>query len=328
MAQQQQLRVLSIDGGGVRGIIPARILREIETRTGKRTHELFDLIVGNSTGGILALGLVTPDEKGQAKFTAQDLVSFYQQNCPKIFSHSWWRKLSTGWGLWNPKYSRDNLDKILKEVLGDVRMSQTLKPAVVTSYSLDQSLPHLWTTRHAKQLPNHDYYIRDVAGATSAAPTYFPPKVITTPDGSTLHEVDGGLWANNPEFTVIEELKAMGVTADTEVLMVALGTGQVKLNRPTKDLKNSGIIGWLINANLIDIMMSAESEWSESVATALFPNNHRLQVPIAPEISEMDNSSKENMESLLKAAEVYLQAQHKVVEELCKVLKSPAQAGK
>ncbi|MEL6152802.1 MAG: patatin-like phospholipase family protein [Bacteroidota bacterium] len=147
---KKQIRVLSIDDGGVRGIIPARILQEIETRTGKRIHELFDLIVGNSTGGILALGLVTPDEKGQAKLTAQDLVSFYQQNSPKIFSTSFWRKLRTGWGLWNPKYSRDNLDNILKEILGEMKMSQTLTPAMAISYSLDRSMPHLLTTRAAR----------------------------------------------------------------------------------------------------------------------------------------------------------------------------------
>ncbi|MEL6152794.1 MAG: patatin-like phospholipase family protein [Bacteroidota bacterium] len=325
MADQlnKQIRILSIDGGGVRGIIPARILQEIETRTSKRIHELFDLIVGNSTGGILALGLVTPDEKGQAKFTAQDLVSFYQQNCPKIFSHSLWRKVSTGWGLWNPKYSRDNLDKILKEVLGNVKLSQTLKPAMITSYSLDQSLPHLWTTRRAKEAPNHNYYLRDIAGATSAAPTYFSPKVIQTSDGRTLHEIDGGIWANDPEVTVVEELKAMGVSnLSTDVLMVALGTGKVALNKSAKDLKNAGIIGWLVNANLIDIMMSADSEWSESVATALFPQNYRLKVPIAPSLSAMDNSSQKNMNGLLKAAEACLKTQEEMIDKICKALTS------
>ncbi|MEL6539403.1 MAG: CBASS cGAMP-activated phospholipase [Bacteroidota bacterium] len=319
----KQIRVLSIDGGGVRGIIPARILQEIETRTGRRIHELFDLIVGNSTGGILALGLVTPDEKRQAKFKAKELVNFYQQNCAKIFSHSWWGKVSTGWGLWSPKYSRDNLDKILKEVLGDVKMSQTLKPAMITSYSLDQSLPHLWTTRRAKQAPHHDYYIRDVAGATSAAPTYFPPKVIKTPDGRTLHEVDGGLWANNPEFTTVEELKAMGVTAtDTDVLIVSLGTGQAKLGRPAKELVNAGIIGWLIKAssNLIDIMMNADSEWSQDAIEAIYPNNYRLQTPITASLSAMDNSSKQNMEGLLQAAEAYLKEQEQVIDEICNAL--------
>ena len=200
-------------------------------------------------------------------------------------------------------------------------MSQALKPAMVISYSLDRSMPHLWTTRKARQDGTQDFYIRDVAGATSAAPTYFPPKVIQAPDGSTLHEVDGGLWANNPEFTAVEELKAMGINAREEVLMVALGTGHVKLNQSAIKLKDAGIIGWLISANLIDIMMSAESEWSESAAEVLYPNNYRLQVTIEPALSEMDNSSKQNMDGLLKAAEDYLETHKGTVEELCKLLK-------
>lgn len=324
--KKKQIRVLSIDGGGVRGIIPARILQEIEERTGRRIHEIFDLVIGNSTGGILALGLVTPDTQGQPRFTAKDLVAFYQDNCAKIFSHPFGRKLTTGWGLWGPRYSRTNLDQILQEVLGDIRVSQVLTPAMVISYSLDRSMPHLWTSRKAKKNPHENHYIRDLAGATSAAPTYFPPKVITAPDGSTLHEIDGGVWANNPEFTAVEELKAMGVSTQ-DVLMVAIGTGHVKLNQKAIKLRDAGVIGWLTSANLIDIMMSAESEWSKSAAEAIYPHNYRLQVAIAPEISAMDNSSKENMDALLKAAETYLQEQHEVVEELCEVLKSPAQTG-
>lgn len=180
---KKTFRILSIDGGGVRGIIPARILQDIETRTGKRISELFDLIMGNSTGGILALGLVTPDTQGAAQYTAHDMVSFYQKNCEKIFSASLGRKLQTGWGLWAPKYSRKSLDKILKKVLGEAKLSQTLIPALITSFSLDQSLPHVWTTRKAQKGVHDDYYLYDVAGATSAAPTYFPPKQILTEGG-------------------------------------------------------------------------------------------------------------------------------------------------
>ncbi|MEL6152801.1 MAG: hypothetical protein AAFQ78_02125 [Bacteroidota bacterium] len=144
--------------------------------------------------------------------------------------------------------------------------------------------------------------------------------MIQTPDGKTLHEVDGGVWANNPEFTAVEELKAMAVQVDKDILMVALGTGQVKLSKPAKELKHSGIIGWLVKANLIDIMMSAESEWSQEAATAIFPHNYRLQVPITPALSHMDNASEKNLAGLVQAAEAYLKEQETVVEELCDVL--------
>src|SRR5690242_11078260 len=78
-------RVLSIDGGGVRGIIPARILEEIEKRTNKPISELFDLIVGNSTGGLIALGLTTPDDENKPKYTAKNILDFYIKNSKNIF---------------------------------------------------------------------------------------------------------------------------------------------------------------------------------------------------------------------------------------------------
>jgi len=315
-------RILSIDGGGVRGIIPARILQEIETRTGKRTHELFDLVMGNSTGGILALGLVAPDVQGNAKYTAADLVGFYQENAAKIFSASFGRKLQSGWGLWAPKYKRDNLDNILKNVLGNAKLSQTLAPALVTSYSLDQSLPHVWTTYKAKENPLQNYYLYDVAGSTSCAPTFFPPKVIQTPEGKTLHEVDGGLWANNPELAALPVLKAIGAPLSSQdVLIVSLGTGQTKLSKPAEDMNNAGIIGWLIRANLIDIMMSADSEWAEDIIERLYPHNYRLQVPIKSSLSAMDDSSPKNLKGLVQAAEDYLQQQAAVVTAVCDALK-------
>ena len=98
------------------------------------------------------------------------------------------------------------MDDILAELLGDAKLSQILKPAVVISYSLNYGSPHMWSTHHALHGPNEDFYLRDVAGATSAAPTYFALKVIKTAQGELLHEIDGGIWANNPEFTAIRAL--------------------------------------------------------------------------------------------------------------------------
>ena len=89
----KKFRILSIDGGGVRGIIPARILQAIEEKTGKPVSELFDLVIGNSTGGLIALGLLTPNEEGNPKYKAADLVKFYKDKTPIIFESSWKRSI-------------------------------------------------------------------------------------------------------------------------------------------------------------------------------------------------------------------------------------------
>ena len=322
--KQQVFRVLSVDGGGVRGIIPARLLQAIETRTEKRVFELFDMVIGNSTGGLLALALMVPDGQGGARYTAADMVAFYRQHCPKIFNRSLFRKLKTLGGLTGPRYSSVQLDQLLKELMGATRLSETLKPALITSYSLDRSQPHLWTTLRAQQGAHQDSYLYDVAGATSAAPTYFAPQVIKTKDSKPLHEIDGGIWANNPEFTALVGLKAMGISFPSEdVLMVSLGTGQAKLNRPPTELEDAGIVGWFVKAHLIDMMMHAESEWSDEVIAAIYPHNYRLQVPIAPSLGATDNSSSKNLAGLVQAAEAYISQHDAVIKELCSKLMAP-----
>lgn len=297
-AGHKKFRILSIDGGGLRGIIPARILQEIEEQTGKRIFELFDLVIGTSTGGLLSLALVTPDGQGGAKYKASDLVDFYKQQGPKIFARSWIRKLNTGWGLWAPKYSRKNLDAALADILGNIKLSQTLKPALIISYSLDRSLPHVWTTQKALLGVHIDYYLRDVAGATSAAPTYFAPKRLIQQDGKILHEIDGGIWANNPEFTAIIALNSLKPAPhNQDIVVVSIGTGAFRSDTKicateTHKLRNAGVLGWLLGAqpNLIEMMMGADSEWSESAMSMLYQHSYRLQVSIPEAFSSMDDS--------------------------------------
>ena len=133
-ASDRPFRVLSIDGGGVRGLIPLTILAEIERITGKHTSELFDLIVGNSTGGIISLCLVAPDEQNNPKYTAEQARQLYLQGTPKIFQKSFLHSLATGGGLWAPKYNRANLDGVLTQFFGDSTLNQATAPVIVTSY--------------------------------------------------------------------------------------------------------------------------------------------------------------------------------------------------
>jgi patatin-like phospholipase/acyl hydrolase len=321
----KKLRILSIDGGGVRGIIPARILQAIEEETGKPIFELFDLVIGNSTGGLVALALLTPNEQGQAKYSAKDLVTFYKQQSRTIFYSSWKHKLKTGWGLWGPKYNRRMLDKALENIFCNIQLSQTLKPVLAISYSLDKILPHVWTTHKALHGIHKDYYLKDIAGATSAAPTYFAPKVLQDELGNKLHEVDGGLWANNPEFTAILGIHGMHQSvSNEEVLLVSVGTSVCRPNKKLSiqeaiRLRNAGIIGWLLKAqpNLIEMMIGADSEWSETVISILYPHNYRLQVTIPHILSNMDNTKQ--LHQLEKIAESYIKA-NSSFKAMCELL--------
>ena len=314
--------VLSIDGGGVRGIVAARILQEIETRTGKHIHELFDLIIGNSTGGILALGLAMPDavRQGKAKYTAQEFVKFYQEKSATIFPQNIFYQLLVGWGLWGPKYSRGPLDKLLKAYMGDAMLGETLVPVAVTSYSLDHAAPHLWTTRRASAGPENDYFIRDVAGATSAAPIYFAPKIIQRYDGTLIREADGGIWANNPEIIAITELQAMqnAPIEPKDVFLVSIASHIEKAPyHRLPDLQRSGLIGWVLSADLISLMIDADVAWAETAISTIYPNSNRIKIVVPAAFSGLDDSSARSINALMKATEDYIAQHEQELDSLC-----------
>src|SRR3954471_8383561 len=128
------MNVLSVDGGGIRGLIPATVLAHLEERTGRRTAELFDLMAGTSTGGIIALALSVRGEDGRPKWHAQDLVDLYVQEGPRIFHTTIARVVQTGVGLLDEKYDAGPLEAALRRYFGDAMVSQAYTDVLVTSY--------------------------------------------------------------------------------------------------------------------------------------------------------------------------------------------------
>ena len=130
--------MLSVDGGGIRGIIPALVLAHLERQMGAPASELFDLIVGTSTGGILALGLSLQDQQGRSLLAAKRMVALYERHGPKIFERSLWRKLRTAGGLFEEAYSHEALEKIPHQYFGDKRMGDCGTPVMVTGYDIER----------------------------------------------------------------------------------------------------------------------------------------------------------------------------------------------
>lgn len=261
-------RILSIDGGGVRGLIPARILCALEEIAHKPISELFDLVVGTSTGGLIALGLVCPNKDKAPQCSAKDILNFYLEKSNQIFQRSFLRSIFTGDGLWSAKYDRKTFDTILEELFKDTLLSQALLPTIIPTYSLQKGYPTVFTSwRSVKD--QSDYYMRDIAGATTAAPTYFDPKVFYDTKGELHINIDGGVFANNPEtIGVTEALQLNPKLSRNNLYVLSIGTGAPKLNQEASKLTNSGVIGWVIKANLIDLMIDADNEWyNEEIST-------------------------------------------------------------
>jgi uncharacterized protein len=143
---QRLVKILSIDGGGIRGIIPALVLADIERRSERPACELFDLIAGTSTGAIIALGVTVPgDERpggtSRPRWSARELADIYAEDGPRIFHRSLVRTIETAHGLLIEKYAAGGLEALLERCLGDAPLSSALSDVLITSYDVYKHEP-------------------------------------------------------------------------------------------------------------------------------------------------------------------------------------------
>lgn len=320
----KQVRILSIDGGGIRGIIPAMILSRLEERTGKRIAQMFDLIAGTSTGGILALALVKPNLQGQPEFPAERLVQLYEEKGKQIFSSSLWHKFQALGNLAEEKYPTEGIESVLGEYCGQARLSDALTNVLITAYEIEQRFPFLFKSHKAKVNPDYDFYMRDAARATSAAPTYFEPIRITTKDPIEYFAlVDGGVYANNPAMCAYVEAKTLFPQAE-DVLVVSLGTGQLTRSLPYDRVKGWGLASWA--KPILDVVFEGVSGTVDYELKQLLPPRdgvkryYRFQVRLEEGSEDLDNATLENIRKLKLLTEAMLREKAEDLNALCKQL--------
>jgi uncharacterized protein len=344
VAADARVKVLSIDGGGIRGIIPAVMLAEIERQTGRPACELFDLIAGTSTGGIIALGVTVPDPggSGRPRWSAQDLVGMYEEEGPNIFHHSLLHTVETVDGLFGEKYDASGLETALARYMGEARLPQALTKVLVTSYDVRRHEPFFFKSfapapHTAADVPREgvprntgvppqpaDYPMKTVARATSAAPTYFEPAdvpaVAPPPDGPRDYVlVDGGTFANNPAMCAYAETTRNHPEA--EQLIVSLGTGRLTESISYEQARQWGLIQWA--HPLLDVMMdgaSAAVDYQLDELLGADQGHYRLQTVLRGVSGSLDDASSKNIKGLRKLAEQFLARNAARVEQVCKLL--------
>jgi uncharacterized protein len=284
------MRVLSIDGGGIRGLIPALVLTEIEKRSDKRVWELFDLIAGTSTGGILACALCAPDP-----LPAEQLVALYEEEGPKIFERSIWQRIRSAEGLLDEKYDAAALDRALERFLSDKRLAESKPDLLVPAYNMGDPGPYFFKSRKARE-ENEDFSLSEVARATSAAPTYFEPTELA---GEAL--VDGGVFAANPAMCAFAEVMRFQPTAD--IVLLSLGTGQRTRKRRFADVKDWGLIEWA--KPILDVVFDGVSDAVDYQLQHALDEGHywRLQVELTDANDDMDDAGGDNLRDLRAQAE-------------------------
>jgi patatin-like phospholipase/acyl hydrolase len=288
-------RVLSIDGGGIRGIIPALVLANLEKTTGASVSDLFDLIVGTSTGGILALGLSLQDGEGRPLLPAKRMVALYERHGAEIFEQSLWRKLRTVGGIVEEAYSHKALEAVLEYYFGDRTLVECGVPAMVTSYDIQNRRTVFMKSWH----PDHAALrCSEAARATSAAPTYFEPANLQWADENrTL--IDGGVYMNSPAVSAYAEARKL--FPDEPIAMLSLGTGELTRPIPYEEARTWGSALWVMS--LLDCMFDGVSKAADH-QMRLFLGEHylRLQTPLHYASDDMDDASRGNIRNLKQTA--------------------------
>jgi patatin-like phospholipase/acyl hydrolase len=325
--------VLALDGGGIRGIIPARVLQEIETLTGRRISDLFDLVSGTSTGGIIALGLVKPAD-GTPQYSAEALLDLYMHRGEDIFPRSPARKIATFFGLADVRYSAAPLEEMLIEHFGETPLSSALTEIVVPAYDLSAPAPYFFKRSYARELDHTwDVPMRTVARATSAAPTYFDPARLPELEHEGDHAlVDGGTFANNPAVAAYADAVKLW-RASAEINVLSIGTGRppqapgpdVRIPVSYERARHWGLIRWtrpILEVVLDGVAKAVEWDMEQLLKQPSDDSRHgaryhRLQSPLPTASHKMDDASWENRQALKSDAERLIRNGHAALDAIC-----------
>ncbi|KAG8384412.1 hypothetical protein BUALT_Bualt04G0115300 [Buddleja alternifolia] len=337
----RMVTILSIDGGGIRGIIPGRILANLESKLQEldgpnaRIADYFDVIAGTSTGGLITAMLTAPGKDNRPLFHAKNITTFYLEHSPKIFPatrrHSFANRIRNFLG--GPKYDGEYLRTLVKGLLNNLKMSSTLTNLVIPTFDIKRLQPVIFTTKDGKTNFSKNALLSDVCLGTSAAPTYFPPHYFETKDEvgktRTFDLVDGGVAANNPTLMAIThisnqillrkfELTDMEPMDSNRMLVLSLGTGLAQLEEKynAKDAAKWSLLGWVFNRGaspLSDIFWDASSDMVDIHVSTMFQSlrNEQNYLRIQDDsligaASSLDISTTDNMQTLVQLGDSLL----------------------
>lgn len=328
-------RVLSLDGGGVRGWFLVSFLVKLEKKLqdqegnpNLRIQDVFDVFIGTSAGGIIAGLLNLPQ-----RFSAEEIFTFFVQNLNNIFEKSWFSSLKS---LEKPKYSAKGLIKLSSEKVGKLRLSEIKKKLIFTTFDLLTCSPMIISNTYLAIEPFksntlsqsnnkvnvdnkvtytvEDFCLGDVLLATASAPTYFPPANVVSLSNNKYSFIDGGVIANNPAL-----LGAL-LNKDEDTFLLSLGTGDEKKLYETSKIENGGQLDWILP--LINILFASASDVTTWQCQSLLgPQFIRWNPPLINTSTDLDDISAANLAAMQTDFEKYIRSE-KFEQELDKVCRS------
>lgn len=317
--------MLAIDGGGIRGILPAIVLGELERLAGRPVAELFDLVAGTSTGSLVGLSLLIEGENGRPRYKAAEVARLYEIGGPRVFSRSVWHQIRAVGNLVDEKFPATGLEEMLHRVFGEAHMSEAMTDTLVTAYDVELRRPHFFRTCDARRNSDQDFPMALAVRAATAAPTYFEPIRIETPDErGHVALIDGAVVAYNPALAAFVEARRLFPEA-RDMIMVSLGTGQLTRGLPFDEVKNWGAARWA--QPLFSLMCDGDASVVDYQMHQILPPGpdgerryYRFQVRLDQGSDDMDDASMENMRMVRRLGEKLVREQEGTLRELAGLL--------
>ena len=321
------VKILSIDGGGVRGLIPCIFLNHLRKELdsyGNTTpfYNLFDVISGTSTGSLISLMLIKPPRNFTDYERLELLLDLYENGTKEIFPKTT-SICGTIRHLLRPKYSGKPLKKILRQNFRDLTLRDSLSNLIIPTYDMISMRPFLFKQRTDIKDNFDNFFLKDVGLSSSAAPTYLPPANIKSLTGKQYCFVDGGIFSNNPSLCAYTFAKKLYPKAK-KFIIVSLGTGEYVRTYQCNKVKKWGVYGWMNPLNGIPLLtayMDSQIESDNYIINCMSDvSEYRFEISLNGMPSELDDSSNNNINFLKgKAAELIL-TNNKKIKQLAKLL--------
>lgn len=246
--------ILSIDGGGIRGVFPAHILQCVQERLGIDVFDYFDMIAGTSTGAIIAAGIACRKQPS-------DIVSLYRSLGEEIFGEKiksrWPAKVKQGV---HSKYTNKNLISVLHDEFGDTKLGEIEKPLLIPATDIGHGGIHVFKSSYSKSFTrDKNVAVKQAVLASCSAPAFFDPVLV---DNYLI--ADGGVWANNPALAAVIDAQYRLNVDVQDIRVLSLGTGQSRIAYGTDKNKDWGLLtGWK-NLEFISFLLSLQAQATQN----------------------------------------------------------------
>ena len=316
--------VISCDGGGVRGIIPAMVLEYLENELKFHLTEVVDVFAGSSTGGLIALGITAPDENGNPAYDMKDLVNLYETKGDVIFNEK--DKKYSLKGYLRALYPLKGIRTVLESYFGDALLSNTLKEVFITSYDLDNAQPYFFTTTAAKKSKSHEFKIKDLAESTARAQGFLEFEAIKNAKDQTFNLIDGGNVENNP--AELAYYHARNLYPHDNIIVISISTGDLRSSINVQKMYGGGLAEWVVPT--ISLQMGVHSllvDWRMNQLLSDDLKADQFYVRIDKHLTDADadlaftNVSEENIHKIKKVGREVVAGYKDVLDTLVARLK-------